>query len=151
MIDPSVIGTTIGPHEVAVERGQLRAFAEAIGETDPIYTDPATAQAFGHPDQVVPPTFLFSLDLGTGSAWQLIDALGVDLASILHGEQHFTYHRLAFAGEHLVLSSTVTDVATKKGGAFDVIERSTDVRRDGVLLAELRSILVVRNPHGSQR
>ncbi len=40
-----------------MERGRLRMFAAAIGETDPIYTDVEAARAAGHPDLPVPPTF----------------------------------------------------------------------------------------------
>ena len=39
MIDKKWIGHELEPAEIALERGRLRFFAKAIGETDPVYTD----------------------------------------------------------------------------------------------------------------
>ena len=48
MADKNLIGHKIGAYSVDVEKGRLRFFAKAIGETDAIYTDEAAAQAAGH-------------------------------------------------------------------------------------------------------
>ena len=63
MIDRSIVGTEEPARTFDVERGRLRFFAKAIGETDPVYTDVEAARAAGHPDLPVPPTFLFGLEL----------------------------------------------------------------------------------------
>ena len=55
MIDPRHIGHTLPPYAVDVEKGRLKFFAKAIGQTDPVYTDEATAKAAGHPSLPVPP------------------------------------------------------------------------------------------------
>jgi hypothetical protein len=44
MIDRKHIGTTLPKATLEIEKGRLRFFAKAIGETDPIYTDEAAAQ-----------------------------------------------------------------------------------------------------------
>ena len=44
-IDPAVVGTELPTITETVERGRLRFFAQAIGETDPVYTDLAAAEA----------------------------------------------------------------------------------------------------------
>lgn len=49
MIDRRFIGWTSERLSVAVETGQLRLFAKATGETNPIYFDEAAAKAAGHP------------------------------------------------------------------------------------------------------
>jgi hypothetical protein len=72
---------------VEVERGRLRFFAKSIGETDPVYTDVDAARRAGHRDLPVPPTFFFSLALEAPDPFGYLGALGVDLRSILHGEQ----------------------------------------------------------------
>ena len=63
MIDRKFIGYRTEPFTVEVEKGRLRMFAKAIGETDPIYTDEAAAQAAGYRSLPVPPTFLFCLEM----------------------------------------------------------------------------------------
>ena len=45
MLDQSFIGHEFPPFTAEVEKGRLKFFAQAIGETDPIYTDEAAAQA----------------------------------------------------------------------------------------------------------
>ena len=44
MIDRQYIGHTMPAFEVLVEKGRLRFFAKATGQTDPVYTDEAGVQ-----------------------------------------------------------------------------------------------------------
>ncbi|SEG91463.1 N-terminal half of MaoC dehydratase [Thermomonospora echinospora] len=149
-IDTSVIGTTAPELTVDVERGRLRSFAHAIGETDPIYTDVDAARAAGHPDLPVPPTFLFCLEMDRPDPFGWLDGLGVDLRRVLHGEQRFTYRTMAHAGDRLTLAARIGDVYAKRGGALEFIVRSIDVTRDAVPIAELASVIVVQNPEAGQ-
>ncbi|MGG7104218.1 MaoC family dehydratase N-terminal domain-containing protein [Rhodococcus sp. 24CO] len=145
-LDPSVVGTIIPGHEALVERGRLRFFAQAIGETNPIYSDIEAAKAAGHRDLVVPPTFLFCLDMEKPDPFALVRSLKIDMRYVLHGEQSFDYHALAYAGDTLAYNGKVTDVYSKKNGALDFLVRTAEVTRDGELIARLTNTLVVRNP-----
>ncbi|MDT7555728.1 MAG: hypothetical protein QOI68_198 [Pseudonocardiales bacterium] len=147
-IDPAAIGTELPAREVDVERGRLRSFASAIGETDRVYSDVDAAKAAGHADLPVPPTFLFGLGLGRGEAdFTWLTDLGVDLRHVLHGEQSFTYHSPAHAGDTLTLAPKITDVFSKRGGALQFLVRETAVRdAGGNPVADLRETIVVRDP-----
>ncbi|MBT1098050.1 MaoC family dehydratase N-terminal domain-containing protein [Streptomyces sp. Tu102] len=134
------------PLTVDVERGRLRFFGKAIGETDPVYLDAAAACAAGHPDIPVPPTFFFSLSLEAPQPFGYLDELGVDLRRVLHGEQSFEYHALAYAGDRLTLQDRIVDVYAKRGGALEFVVKQTEITRAGAPVADLRSVLVVRNP-----
>src|SRR5213076_1850421 len=57
MADKSLIGRQMSQGTVDVEKGRLRFFAKAIGESDPVYTDESAARDAGHPTLPVPPTF----------------------------------------------------------------------------------------------
>ena len=103
----AALALTFPRYERVVERGELQAFAAAIGETDPVYLDPQAAVAAGHPDLPVPPTYFFSLELLAPRPFGYLDDLGIDIGSILHGSQQFTYHDLAHAGDRLVITSRV--------------------------------------------
>ncbi len=147
MIDKKHIGMDLGTMTLDVERGRLRFFAKSIGQTDPVYTDLDAARAAGHPDLPVPPTFFFSLELETRDGFGYLETMGVDLRRLLHGEQRFTYHRVAHAGERLTLHTTIADITAKKGGAMELITRATTVTdENGELVAESRGLMVVRNP-----
>ena len=56
MLDKSKIGHEFTPFTVDVEKGRLKFFAQAIGETNPIYTDETAAQAAGYKALPAPPT-----------------------------------------------------------------------------------------------
>ena len=147
MIDRSFIGYQCPSSRLTIERGRLRFFAKAIGETDPVYTDVDTARAAGFDDLPAPPTFLFSAELASGAVFEVLDTLSIHKDRILHGEQGFIYHRVPVAGETVVVTTTVEDIYEKKGGRLEFVVRVSEVRTDdGELVAELRSVLVVRNP-----
>ena len=135
------------PRTIDVERGALRFFNKVIGQSDPAYTDIDAARALGHPDLLVPPTYFFSLGLqSTDDQLGFLTTLGVDLRRILHGEQSFDYHRLAYAGDALTLQDRIEDVYAKQGGALEFILHVTDVVRAGEPIATARGVIIVRHP-----
>lgn len=140
------LALTLPPVTFDVERGRLRFFAQSIGEPNPLYTDVLAAVAAGHRDLPVPPTFFFSMELEAPEPFAFLSQLGVDMQWVLHGEQAFEYHALAFAGDTLKLSARLVDVTSKKGGALELLTKQTDITRDGELIARLANVLVVRNP-----
>lgn len=146
MIDPRFIGHAQPATTWEVEKGRLRAFAKATGETRPEYLDTAAARDAGHAALPAPPTIVFGADLDSGSTQALLTTLGVDIANVLHGEQSFNYLRPIHAGDLLRLESRVTDIVAKKGGAMEFITKVTTVtnQRDERVL-EMRSVIVVRN------
>ena len=146
MIDRRHIGHTMAPFTVPVEAGRLRFFAKATGQADPVYTDPAAARDAGHRDLPVPPTFLFCLEMEGPNAGALRELLGLDYRRLLHGEQRFSYHAMACAGDQLRFEQRIEDIYDKKGGALEFVVRLTRVtNQHGVLVAELRSTTVQRN------
>ncbi|KQW37523.1 MaoC family dehydratase N-terminal domain-containing protein [Rhizobacter sp. Root404] len=146
MIDSKHIGRAFAASRAEVEKGRLRFFAKAIGETDPVYTDEAVARAAGHASLPVPPTFLFSLEMEKPDPFAWMDEIGMDLTRILHGEQSFTYHRMAYAGDTLTFESHVADVYDKKNGALTFVVRAVKVTdQRGAHVADLRSSIAHRN------
>ena len=142
----AALALELAAHDVDVERGALRFFALATGERRPEYVDVAAARAAGHPDLPVPPTYYFSLELQAPEPFAFLDALGVDLTTILHGEQAFEYHGMAHAGDRLTLTPRIVDVTSKKGGAMELVTKQTTVTdAHGDVRARLGSVLVVRN------
>jgi acyl dehydratase len=145
MIDKQYIGKTLPAFRTLAEAGRLRFFAKAIGETNPVYFDEAAAHDAGHPGLPLPPTFLFSLEFEQpDTSWR--DEIGIELPRILHGEQQFTYHRVAYAGDTLLFESRIADIYDKKGGALEFVVRETRVTNQrGEHVADLRSVIVQRN------
>lgn len=146
MIDKKHIGKTFPSHTVEVEKGRLRFFAKAIGETNPVYFDEASAQTAGYPSLLVPLTFLFSLDLERPNPFQWLSELNLSLGRILHGSQSFYYHTPSYAGDVLTFSTQLTDIYDKKNGTLDFIVTKTVVSNQaGVHIADLNNVIVQRN------
>lgn len=144
------VGTASAPRVVEVERGFLKFFAKATGETNPIYFDEQAARAAGHRDILMPPTYVFSLQLSapaaTGDLFDPVNGMGIDMHRVLHGEESFTYHRPIYAGDRLELVTTTTDVYEKKGGALQFIVQETRCTNDErELCVEARQVTVVRH------
>ena len=146
MLDTRFIGHAMPAFEVDVEASRLRFFAQATGQTDPVYLDDGAARAAGHRALPVPPTFLFCLEMAAPNPEALRELLGIDVARVLHGEQHFAYHAIACAGDRLRFEQRIADQYSKKDGLLDFVVRETrvdDVR--GTHVADLRCIMVARH------
>ena len=146
MIDRKWIGYELPASVLPIERGRLQLFARATGQTDPIYLDPVAARAAGYADLPAPPTFLFAADLDSGASLRLIADLQIPVAKLLHGEQSFTYHRVACAGDTITVRSSISDIYAKKNGALEfVVQTSRATNQNNELVAEMRSVIVCRN------
>ncbi len=126
-----VVGKPIGKAVVALERGPLSRFAEAVTESSPVFQRLDAAQAAGFADIPVPPTYWFSAAEFWGAfpedqppdavpEFNPMAAVMGELFKtgglILHGEQEYTYHRPVVAGERLSSETIVSDLYTKETG-----------------------------------
>lgn len=146
MIDKNLIGHRFDPVVLPVEAGRLRFVAKALGQTDPVYTDVAVAQAAGYRNLPAPPTFPFMLEADALDLRAFCEALGQDLKRLLHAEQSYTYHQPICAGDEITFVKTLTEIFDKKNGALEfVISDNTLTNQDGVLCAESRTNYVFRN------
>lgn len=146
MIDKQYIGHTQPAFSVPVDASRLRLFAKATGQTDPVYLDESAARDAGHPALPVPPTFLFCLEMESPDPAAVRNLLGLDYRRLLHGEQRFVYHHMAYAGDTLTFEQRIEDIYDKKGGALEFVVRGTRVSNQrGEHVADLRSVTVMRN------
>lgn len=123
MIDQKWIGHELEPSTFEVERGRLRAFARAIGECDPVYTEVEAAREAGYPDLPAPPTFLFAVELESGRLFGLLDDMGLPVERLLHAEQGFSYFTPACAGDTITVKSRITEIYAKKDGALQFVRK----------------------------
>ncbi|MEU8930559.1 MaoC family dehydratase N-terminal domain-containing protein [Streptomyces sp. NPDC048409] len=143
-LDQSFVGRTYPPTEpYEVGREKIREFAEAVGDTNPVYTDPEAAKALGHSDVIAPPTFVFSITFR--AAGQVVEdpQLGLDYSRVVHGDQKFTYRRPVRAGDRLTVVSTIEAVKSLAGN--DILDIRGDVRDEtGELVVSAVTKLVAR-------
>lgn len=146
MLDKSFIGFETAPRSVDVEKGQLKFFAKATGETNPIYFDEKAARDAGHPALPAPPTFLFCLQTMTPGDDDVMGKLGINIGQVLHGEQQFTNHKPIYAGDTITVKTKIADMYEKKGGALEFIVQDTEAsNQKGEKVGVARTVIVVRN------
>ena len=151
MIDRAFIGVVSEPRSIEVEEGQLKFFAKATGETNPIYFDEEAAKSAGHRALPAPLTFMFCLaSAAPPKRGAVFGDMGVEEARVLHGEQSFTHHQPIYAGDVITLVTETKDIYSKKGGALEFIVQDTKATNQlSVLCCEMRFTVVVRNEHAA--
>jgi len=111
VVDRSATGRESKAGINEVEKGAIRRFAEALGETNPIYFEEAAARAAGYRSIVAPPTFPSSLRAGSDLREGLQLSPGKHL---LQAEQSFEYARPIVAGDKLTVRSKIIEVAQRQ-------------------------------------
>ena len=144
-----------------VEASHIMMFARAIGDENPVYTDPSSPEAAEFGGVIAPPTFTMAssqfdpdnaLRPRPGQPWfgSAKEPSGAEVTRTgrLHAEQHFEYHRPLVAGE--VLTATERDgkewqKESKRGGTLSFEEKFIDYTNvdTGELVVTARFVTVV--------
>jgi acyl dehydratase len=134
-----------------VSREHIRRFADAIGDSNPAYRDPAAARALGHQDVIAPPTFLTTVGMSLGGPSPISDPdVGVDYSRVVHGEQRFVHHRPTRPGDVLTATTTITDI--RDAGANELLSMEMEIRTTaGELVCTAYNLVVSRGTATQQR
>ncbi len=148
-VDRSYIGTATAPFVVEVEKGAIRAFADAIGDSNPLCRDEAYARSRGYQGLVAPLTFPASFRPPQRQPWMV----GLDESRVLAGEQYFKYARRVVAGDILTCRLHLVRIDEKEGrsGTMELLIqelRATD--QNGDLVVTNGRIAVYRAPGALQ-
>lgn len=118
----ALIGRESKATEAEVVADEVIAFAEAIGDLNPLYVDPVAAQQSRFGAIVAPPTFPIRMGAASGDP-ELFLALDLNYASLLHAEQEFEWFRPLVAGERVWIRGRIGDMYEKPGksGILDFV------------------------------
>lgn len=143
-----------------VEASHILMFARAIGDENPVYTDPSSPEATEFGNVIAPPTFTMAgaqfdpdnvLLPKIGQPWfgSAKEPSGAEITSTgrLHAEQHFEYHRPLVAGEVLTTverAGTTWAKQSKRGGSLLFEEKFIDylIAGTGELVVTARFVSV---------
>lgn len=148
MANKALIGREFPAVTATIDPESVKAFARALGETDPLYLDDDAAKRGPFGAIVAPPTYpiAFMAQSMAGAA-SSFDELGLNFMTLVHGEQEFDYERPVKAGETLTLTARIHDVYEKEGrsGILDILVLETEASdRDGKRVFASRQTLVSR-------
>jgi acyl dehydratase len=116
------IGKTYPPFEYEVGREKIREYANAVGETNQIHFDRATAEGAGFRNVVAPPMFAVVYSAGSVGPPIFDQEIGIDFMQMLHGGQEFVWSEPVCAGDVITTETTFKDFSEKDGRKFYVFE-----------------------------
>ena len=146
-LNKALIGREFPPFVVTIERGKIKEFARALGDTNPLYLDDRVGQASECGDIIAPPTFMTTFREAGGDGADFLRELGTDISRLLHGEQEFELHRPLKPGDTLLCRSRILDIYEKTGrsGPMGMVLRETVATdKTGEIVGAMRHITVVR-------
>lgn len=140
MPSKDMIGRHLSSGTATVSAEHVAAFADALGDASACYRG---AEA------VAPPTYpiAFMIQAMAGGADTFAE-LGLDFATLVHGEQEFEYVRPIRVGETLTLTGRIADIYEKQsssGGVLDFVTLETEATDpDGATVFWSRNVLISR-------
>lgn len=138
-LDPSLVGHETQPQTDTISAEAVQQFADAIGDSSPVYRDIEAARTAGFTTIPVPPTFTIRYFLP-------FEQVGLDTAhsQVLHGEQEYVYERRVGVGDTLQVRYRVASIRQSRGMALMTIEQLCDTA-DGARAIRGKITLFVRD------
>ncbi|PAJ73568.1 acyl dehydratase [Pseudoalteromonas sp. NBT06-2] len=147
MLDRSKVGHEFDSFNVDIEKGKLKFFAKAIGETNLVYSSESAARDAGYKTIPAAPTIPFILDMEGPELLPVLNLLDMDISRLLHGNQDFEYLGMIYSGDNITVTSKIKDMFDKKSGALEfIVLENTYTNQNSDLVAKATNTLVYRNP-----
>lgn len=137
----SAIGTESPALITEIEAGAIRKFAEAIGDSNPLYRDKFFAEKSPHGNIIAPPTFLRSLEI------ELVEVPETaSLENLLDAGSEWEYFGLVRVGDQITATTILVDLkerSSKAIGQMLMISYETRYKDHlGTLVAKQRSTFI---------
>jgi acyl dehydratase len=129
-LNKDLIGKQWPSAEYEVGREKIREYANAVGETNPVYHDPDAAQEAGFRNVVAPPMFCVVYSAPAMGPAIVDPEVGINLAAMVHGSQEFEWGAPVCAGDVITTTPRLADLREKDGMSFYVFE-SESTNQDG--------------------
>lgn len=143
LLDTRFINQPFPPLTVDVEVGQLKFFAKAVGETNPIYFDEDAARQAGHRSILAPPTYAVTLCCAVPDPFARARQLRMDVTKILHTNQRFEYFAPIYARDQITFVATILDFYEKRRGKFlFMVEETVAHNQFGDLTTRFKQTIV---------
>lgn len=139
-IDRERMGERSIPLASDIEKGAIRRFAEALGETDAIYFDEQAARHAGYRSVLAPPTFAVTLPRNP------VPGLILPEAGVIHGEQEFIYGAPICAGDVITVTAWLENAKVRKGrqGTMSIVTIGSEgVNQEGAMAFQARAVLII--------
>jgi acyl dehydratase len=143
--DPAIIGKVFDVTDpVPVTAEEIKGFCEAVGETNPLFTDEASAKKGRYGRLCAPPSFAVTFRNGR-HFWEHVPRFG---PRGFDAGKDIEFERPIFAGDRITLTSVVKEIYEKTGRSGTmvfVVIRSTLTNQNGETVAHIDHRFMHRN------
>lgn len=141
-LDPSLIGHETRLPSETVNPEDIRQFADAIGDTNPIFRDAAAAQLAGYRQIPATPTFVTRFRVPFSQS-----GLDPEKSQVLHGEQEYEYTRPLYAGDNVAVRHVVASIrqSARAGGMAIMSLEQIGETAEGEHVFTGRATVIVRD------
>jgi acyl dehydratase len=139
-LDQSLVGHESTPQTTTIAIEQIRQFADAVGDANPIFHDEGAALAAGFPTVLAPPTFVTRLRAEYAAV-----GLDPEKMQVLHGEQQYMYERPLHAGDTVsALHRVATLRQSSRAGGMNImtLEQHIEVAGEGQVCLGKATVIV---------
>jgi acyl dehydratase len=150
----SWIGSSVGPIALPEEisASDVRRYAEATGDRNPLWLDLDFARAHGHRARVVPPAFVVELgwrirerEVGAGGTWHADLPLPPSYSDARNAGVDIEWVGPAYVGDRVYIEHRIADIQVREGRAglgVHVTRESEYTRGPGDVVARMRQTIV---------
>lgn len=160
-IDPETYEDRLGTTDIqefgVVTRQDVRRYARAVEDENPLFHDPEYAREQGYDDLVVPPNFLSAvIDPTAGCPADELREDGLDPNQfpidmppeviLMGGGQELTIDEYATAGSEITIEETFVDIYQREGSSMGVItfvEQDSEYFADGTRVLHCAETMMV--------
>ncbi|OGI08618.1 MAG: hypothetical protein A3I68_01110 [Candidatus Melainabacteria bacterium RIFCSPLOWO2_02_FULL_35_15] len=121
-VDPKFTGREYKPVTYVVGQEKIKEYAQAVGDLNPLYTDPDFAKKSKYGCIIAPPMFV--VVFARNAMFSLFEdaELQINLSRLLHGEQEFNFHKIVKANDTITTHSKIKNIYQKGNNDFAELE-----------------------------
>lgn len=121
-IDTKFIGKEYKPIVYVVGQEKIKEYATAVGDLNPLYTDPEYAKKSKYSSIIAPPMFVVVFAKGAMDILFNDAELNLNLSRLVHGEQEFNFYKIVKANDTIKTISTIKNIYQKSNNDFIELE-----------------------------
>ena len=141
-IDTKFIGREYKPIIYVVGQEKIKEYAIAVGDLNPLYTDPDFAKKSKYSTIIAPPMFVVVFARDAMFSLFLDPEIKIDMPRLVHGEQEFNFHKIVKANDSIKTSSKIKNIYGKNNNDFIELETKSYNQNNELVVEGLWTFIV---------
>ena len=141
-IDSKFIGREFKPTNYVVGQEKIKEYAIAIGDRNPLYTDPEFAKKSKYGTIIAPPMFVVVFARDAMFNLFLDNEINVNMSRLVHGEQEFDFHKIVKANDSIKTISKIKNIYSKNNNDFIELETKSYNQNNELVVNGLWTFIV---------